>query len=275
MKKIAFTLLALIPLLLSAQSFILRAGNEVYQYDKTQKRWSSNPLPIGTPLKKNDYIKSKTKFTLEVVPDEWYKEYNPFYINSCYTYIAYPNGVRLDSKLTEFNNTADRIPESKVTQGASDDKAFLSHLSWAYCECTKKTISCFEDSSSSVDVILASSNRLLDSISISDSLRITLINKNDYNVFIYILWKDNKWMLWDWDVKNNLGIRLSDLSCYSQTIKFDKYTGEQNLFFIFSKEELNGNLLKSFSSEIVPKYDEHYSQPQGYSYIVKRIITTY
>ena len=282
MKRIAFTLLALIPLLLSAQSYILRGGPKVYRYEKAQKRWSTNPLPLGTQLNNSDFITSETNFTLEVLPvtviDKIKAQVNPFHTNSCITYIAYPRtkypqGVRLSSNLTKFNRTAKYIRGGYVPQGVND-KVFLSHLSWAYHECIKEPKSCIEDSTSSVDVILTSSSLCLDSISVSDSLKITLINKNDYNIFVYVLWKDKKWILWDWDEKEVVANRLSAFSCYSQTVKFDDYIGEQELLFIFSKDELNDKLLKSFNSDIVPQCEVRYSQSKGYSYAVKRIVTT-
>ncbi len=292
MKRIAFTLLALIPLLLSAQSYILRSGPKVYRYDKIQKSWSPRPLPLGTRLESNDYIISETNFTLEVLPNDddfvnkWIAKLNPLHKNSCITYIAYPRetypkGVRLSSNLTKFKNTAKSISLGVTYQGvislSINNNAFLSHLSWTYDKCIKDPTSCVEDSTSSVDVILSSSSFRLDSISVSasDSLEITLINKRDCNVFVYVLWKDNKWMLWDWDKKGVVAYRLSPFSCYSQTIKFDNFVGEQDLFFVFSKEELKDCLLKKFNSDVIPQYQERYSQSKGYSYTVKRIITTH
>lgn len=290
MKRIAIILLALVPLLLSAQSYILRGGPKVYRYEKAQKRWSPNPLPLGTRLESNDYIISETNFTLEVLPDDGFvkkfiAKWNPLHKNSCVTYIAYPRetypkGVRLSSNLTEFKNTAKAIRSGVTYQGAMslpiNNSAFLSHLSWAYNECIKDPVSCIEDSTSSVDVILVSSSLRLDSISVSasDSLKMTLINKNDYNVYVYVLWKDNKWMLWDWDKKNVVAYRLSPFSCYSQTINFDNFIGEQDLFFVFSQKELDDKVLKSFNYDIVPCCEENYKQSRGYSYTVKRIITT-
>lgn len=261
-------LISLLVSAVSAQTFIYRGGM-VYRYNKLKNQWS--PLHEGDTLKATDYIKSKNIFTLEEIPEKWYERYNPFHINRCITYIAYPKGTYLNSKLVEFKRTFTGIQEGRINQSAQSAKksAFLNHLSWIY---QKR----YNDSVPSVDIIVEinRSDQCIDRISISDSIKFTLINKNDINQYIYLLWKDKVWKLWNWNKEKRAGIRLSRYSCYSIRTGFSaKYNVPKDLLFICSSKELDDAELKSFetNSNIVPKYDDEYNQSKGYSFIVKPI----
>ena len=104
MKKLLFFVFILLPTTILAQDYVLRAGSQVYKFDERIKKWSDKPLPINSILHQNDSIKSKTTFTVEI-PRTW----KNFFSQRMYTYIKYPNGVRLNGKLIEIEDKYNSI----------------------------------------------------------------------------------------------------------------------------------------------------------------------
>lgn len=223
MKRLLFICLFFVTLTVSAQDFILRAGNEVYKYNEATKKWSEKPIPLNTSLNKGDSIKSFTAFTVEV-PRTWMN----FFSKRVYTFIKYPNGVRLNSNLVEKEDCYALIKTRVIYQ--SSNSVLVEHLKWVQNN---------SDSSSTFNVVTELYNTSNwypinngDDVSITTSLTLTVFNKEPYNIYVYILWKDEKW---ESLLNTDECIRISPFSFYELPISLGEPLGHQSALIIYSK----------------------------------------
>jgi len=240
MKRLLLVCFSVMSLAMSAQDFILRAGNEVYKYNEKTKKWSEKPIPLNTSLNKGDSIKSFTAFTVEV-PRTWIN----FFSKRVFTFIKYPGGVRLNSNLVEKEDCYTLIKTRVINQ--SSNSILIQHLKW---------IQNNSDSFSPFNVVTELYNTSNwypinneDDVSITNSLTLSVFNKEPYNIYVYILWKDEKW-------KSLLNIdeciRISPFSFCELPLSLGEPLGRQSALVIYSKHII-------YECDIVPLLDGNHN----------------
>ena len=218
---------------LFAQDLILRAGSEVYRYDEGARKWSDNPLPINSVLSIGDSIKSYTTFTVEI-PRTW----KNIFTKRIYTYIKYEKGVRLNGQLIEKTDCYSAVPTNVIPLGESP--ICIEHISWLLNN--KAPLSPF-----GVVMEIYNSNLWIpiecdSTISLSTPVTLTIINEEPFDVFAYILWKDNKWSVIG---GTSSCLRISPFSSGEFVTKLDKPLGNQSAFLLCSKKPIPEDVIKS------------------------------
>lgn len=260
MRKVVLLFISLISLALSAQNVILRAGSEVYKYNKETRSWSKKPIPLNTTLNIGDSIRSYTAFTIEV-PRTW----SNFFSKRIFTYVKYPNGVRLSNRLTEAEDCYAIINTEVVEQGPH---SLINHLKWILNN--NEPYSFW-----GVGTELLNSNNLNpilcgEDISISTPLILSLFNKESYNLYVYILWKDVEW-------KAILGIdkclRLSPFSYCEIPISLSEPLGNQTLLTICSKSLIDKSSIEYLLKDNTKaEYSDSISKSIGFEVLTFNLV---
>lgn len=227
-----FLFLPLMSLSISAQDYILRAGN-VYKYNKKMRRWSHKPLPLKSPLNRNDIIKSKSNFTIEI-PLSLFNVFS----KRIYTYGPTDTirGVRLNEDLKEITDAGRSVPTGVVPQGGIE----VEYLAWIL-QNRNSTI----PSSVNVDFELCNANNGSQiegtTIPLSTPVNLTVINNEPFEVYAYVFWKDNsKWSYFHKPA--HTCYHISPFSSYDlykdkgKYISFSEPIGLQQVWLICSKD---------------------------------------
>ena len=232
-----FVLVCGLALSLNAQELILRAGTEVYQYNEQLGKWSENPLKPNAILHYRDSIKSYTSFTLEV-PRTW----RNFFSKRVFTYIKYPEGVRIDNKLVEKADRYSPVDTRSVVQGGGRD-TLISHLVWIWQNAPDYP------SSLDVDIELFKSDgwepiEADSSVTLSTPITISIINKEAFDVYAFVLCKDNEWSI-------VTAKCITPFSVYDEKRQLTEPLGKQEVFLVCTKDpkcvdELLSSFLSSF-----------------------------
>lgn len=231
MKRLLFILLLTLPVTLSAQDYILRAG-EVYKYDQKTGEWSKNALPINSTLSRTDSIKSYTSFTLEIP-----LKLTNFLSTRFHTYIKYPKGVRLNEKLQENDNCYTLLKSNVISQGSGE----LQHLLWI-----KSHESAPSSMNISIELYDSKSGTLIkdyDAFPASSPMTLSIVNAESTNIFAYVLWKDTSWDSFFPDI-HYYGVKISPYCCVERKVKLSG-EGEQTVLLLCSKKQISAKMVKA------------------------------
>jgi len=234
MKKFVLLLLFFCSIPICAQEYILRAGNEVYKFNERTKQWSERPLPINSRLSQGDSIKSYTTFTLEIP-----KSFKTLFSQRYYTYIKYPEGVRVNGNLVEKKDKYVPVDTRVVNQGSH--KSMVEHIKWIM-NGSESLTSGFDVQ---MDIYDSQTWLPLDrtsTVSLSNSsTRLSIINNEPELMYVYVFWKDKKWHCYFKDQS----IKLSPYSSYDKPVTLSKPLGEQKVLLICSRSVITNKTVKA------------------------------
>ena len=262
MKKLLLISLLLYPLLVFAQDFkdcdfiLFAGGKNVQKYNTTTGKWS-RPLADGTFLRFGDIIKAKDRFTLKTKSPWW--DFLDWFSKEITLDDTKEKRIVLNKSIFDK-----RIKEScPVTTNVTHlGKNKLIDLFVASCE--KETIKPFNLESELIRVDKTKNMSTIlnnDTISLSETecVALTVVNKDSISINIHILWQDS---VWDSFFPRNTfqSYKIKPYSNFNAKFELDSQLGKRMILILPSNEsELITdkdffNLIDSLNNKVFPHH---------------------